>query len=166
MVTILYKCALDVLRGTFQRIHPKWSNSERDIATFEKGNLHIHPYQEPIFSTGDIEQWDITLMCSVLIYSKVSKQKLDEEQEFKGYKGAIENIREIRNKIQSHRASMKLPENEYNLLVKTLNSAVIKLGCSEQEFQATLQSKFLFLIDIVTYPFLKPSMELLRIRQK
>ena len=142
LATVLYKCGLVALRELFQLIHPSWKNKPEDIRTFERGELRIDKYETSTFETGNIEEWDITLMSKVLLFSKVTKQKFEQEQGYQGYKDAIISIKEIKNKMLSHSKSMSIEKHVYDTSIETLRRDLLALGFNGQLFEDTLKGMF------------------------
>ena len=144
LATMLYKCGLEALRKLFLQIHPAWKNEPEDIKGFKRGQFRADHYKQSKFLSGDVSKWDITLICKVLLYSKVSKQKLHKEEDFKGYKEAIKCIREIKNSMLSHNNNNAVTNHDYKTAIKDLRSSVIKIGFDERVFDATLTGECLY----------------------
>ena len=142
LVTVLYKCGLESLRELFLRIHPSWKNEPGDIKRIVNGKFRPDSYEQSKFNSGDINEWDITLICKVLLYSKASKQRLEKDKEFRGYEDAIKSIRDIKNTMLSHNRSNSISKTEYEKAINTLQGSVIKLGFSRQIFEDTLEGAF------------------------
>ena len=148
LATVLYKCGLEALRELFQRIHPSWNNEPEDIRTFERGELRLDEYERSTFETGNIDKWDIALMSKVLLCSKVTKQTLEQEQGYQGYKDAITSIKEIKNKMLSHNNSVSIKKHAYETSIESLRRDLLALGFNGQLFEDTLKgmfSRFLYL---------------------
>ena len=138
-MTVLYKCGLEAMRDLFLRIHPSWNNKPDDIVAFERGNFQPHSFQLSMFNKGNIYEWDITLICSVLLCSKVSEQKLEQE----GYKDAIIDIKKIKNNMLSHNSGNSIKKTDYETSINTLRRSVVKLGFDGQTFDDALQGAIL-----------------------
>ena len=95
-----------------------------------------------MYETGNIDDWDITLMCKVLLYSRVTKEKLDQEEAYQGYKDAIIGIKEKKNKMLSHNSSFSITKHVYNKSIEALRGYVLKLGFNIQLFEDTLKGTF------------------------
>ena len=153
LATLLYKCGLEALRKLFLQIHPTWKNKPEDINRFKRGQLRIDNYEQSKFLSGDVNKWDITLICKVLLYTTVSKQKLHKE-DFKGYKEAIKCIRDRKNSMLSHNNNNSIANDDYKTAIKDLRSSVIKIGFDERVFDATLTGECLHFLILCVMHFL------------
>ena len=95
------------------------------------------------FNSGDINEWDITLTCKVLLLSKKSNEKLNKKKQFNGFEDAIKTIRNIKNKLLSHNKSNEVSDIEYEKSIKDLQRSVVKLGFDAGDFEAALQGNAL-----------------------
>ena len=143
LVKVLFKCGLKALRELFMRIHPNWSDTPNDIRTFDKGTIRLKFSDETaMFKSGDIDQWDISLLSKVLLYSKVSKEKFTNDANFNGCKEAVESVTNIRNSAVAHSASGELTKYDYDNKMKKLHDAVVNgLDFSEEEFEKAKEGK-------------------------
>ena len=142
LAKVLYRCGLEALRGLFQRIHPSWENEEDDLITFDKGKFKPDSHQASMFNSGNIYEWDISLICKVLLCTPVSKKKLKKEKDFRGCQGAITRIRDIKNKWLSHNKYDKVPNQDYQKSIEGLKTSVIQLGFDGGKFEETLNGSF------------------------
>ena len=139
LAKVLYKCGLKALRELFLRIHPSWNNDEDDIKTFKKGKFKPDCHEVSKFNSGNIYEWDITLICKVLLYSALSMQTLKNDASFRGYEGAIITIRSIKNSMLSHNKANKIAKQEYQKSIGDLKRSLIQIGFDGGIFEETLK---------------------------
>lgn len=64
---IIYGVGLRALGKLFMEINPTWSNQPCDAARFDKGKMKFtNKEEEASFNHGNIQEWDFSLMTSVL----------------------------------------------------------------------------------------------------
>ena len=85
----------------------------------------------------------------MLLYSKISKQKLEKEEEFKGCEDAIKSIREIKNTMFSHAKRNSIEKHDFEKSIQALKSSVLTLGLDEQMFEESLKGTLLFLTSLI-----------------
>ena len=118
-------------------IHKSWKNNEHDAANMEKGKFKCaFESQRKMFETGDIGQWDISLICNVLLFTKLSKKELKSNP---SYEKAIRKILKVKNEFYSHRNSPELTKDEFEKIQKDLKDASLSLGVSEDNFDRALK---------------------------
>ena len=139
VIRVLFKCGLPALRDLFQQLHYGWSNSPDDIAKFDLGKVPLkHKVEIRRFNSGNIEEWDISLLSKVLLYKAKLTKKLSSER-----KTAIELIRDIRNSVQGHSESGTLTRYDYENKMSQLRHSVVNvLGfVTEKKFEQIIEGK-------------------------
>ena len=111
------------------------------MKNFDKGNVALKGKDEIAkFKSGDINQWDITLISKVLLHSQKCSDKLRNDSTFVGCKAAVETITAIRNSTSCHTSSGELTKYDYDNESKKLRIAVVDgLGYAEEEFKKALE---------------------------
>ena len=139
----VFDCGLKAMRELFMRIHPNWSNTPSEIRTFDMGTMQLKAINEiAMFQSGDIDQWDISLLSKVLLYSKVSKEKLSNDKAFDGCKEAVVSITTIRSYVLAHSGSGEMTKHDYDNKMRKLRDAVVNgLGFDEGHFKKTIDGK-------------------------
>eukprot|EP00794_Sanderia_malayensis_P012234 gene12234-13495_t len=127
LVIMMYDCGLEGLRNLFQRINPNWSNSPCDVTNFQKDNLQVLPYERPRFDSGNINNWDISLLSKVLLYSS-SKNSLG-EKELK----AIESLKKVKDEMVSHCANIELSVQKFEEKMENIRSSLMEIGVLEHK---------------------------------
>ncbi len=140
----MYDCCLKALRELFKRIHPSWKNQRSDAFSLKRGSLHLKAEIEiERFNTGDIEQWDISLLCKVLLYTEEAMKKLEESGEIKD---AIKQIKDIRNEQFAHKGKRELTVTEHGDIMIQIKSALETLGFPKEELKPLSKGENLFKI--------------------
>eukprot|EP00794_Sanderia_malayensis_P004419 gene4419-5009_t len=127
LVIIMYDCGLEGLRNLFQRINPNWSNNPSVVINFQKDNLQVLPYERPRFDSGNINNWDISLLSKVLLYSS-SKNSLS-EKELK----AIQCLKKVKDEMASHCTDIELSVQKFEETMKNVKSSLAEIGVSEED---------------------------------
>ena len=141
---VLYTCGLETLRQVFKRIHPSWKNSPNDLLCFDKGKLRFDfPKEKKVFETGDIDQWDLTLLTKVLRFTKVSKDILEKDPRFYGYLDAMNSLREMKNVFVSHKNKPELTDVKFKRYLSEMEASLIKLGLDKKSFDTAVNGKFI-----------------------
>ena len=139
VVSVLFKCGLPALRNLFKQLHYGWSNSPDDIAKFDIGKVSLkHKDEICKFKSGNVLEWDISLLSKLLLHSAKIKKKLTNE-----CKTAVELITDIRNSVQGHSKSGKLTKHDYENKMSNLRNAIVNdLGfMKEEKFNQILEGK-------------------------
>ena len=123
------------------KIHPNWSNRPSDMKNFDKGNVALKGKDETTkFKSGDINQWDISLISKVLLHSQKCSDKLRNDSTFFGCKAAVEKITSIRNSVQGHSSSGELTKYDYDNEIDKLRIAVVDgLGYDAEDFKQAIE---------------------------
>ena len=153
---MLYDCCLERLRQIFMEIHKSWKNNEHDVVNMEKGTFECaSENQRKMFETGNIGEWDISLICNVLLFTKLSKKELKSNP---SYEKAVRKILNVKNEFYSHRKSRELTKEEFEKAQKDLKDASLSLGVSEDHFDRALKgnAKRIPIVICVFYKKKKP----------
>ena len=141
---VLYRCGLETLREVFKRIHPGWKNSPNDLRLFDKGKLRFDFQREKkVFETGDIDQWDLTLLVKVLRFTKVSQGVLEKDSCYKGYLNAMKSLKEMKNDLVSHRNKPELTDVKFKRYLSEMEAALNTLGLDKKSFDTAVNGKFI-----------------------
>ena len=128
-------------------MHPTWKNTKQDVQNMEKGKFKCaFKNQETKFQSGDINQWDISLICNVLRNTKVCQSNLKTNAIYKGYDGAIRTVAKVKNIFYSHISSRELAEKEFEKTTKELKIALEIMGVNEDDFTQALEGRFIKVI--------------------
>ena len=133
---LMYGVGLRVLRNLFMEIHPAWSNRPSDAAAFDKGKMNLlNKDQEKAFNRGDINQWDLSLMTTVLLYSQSCKLEIHKRP---GYSLALRELKNRRNELLGHPSTEKMSDSDFDILWPILSQSLIKLGADEGDISNIL----------------------------
>ncbi|KAK2570123.1 hypothetical protein P5673_004878 [Acropora cervicornis] len=161
---LIYGVGLRALRKLFMEINPSWSNQPSDAAAFDKGTMHLKKDEEAVFNRGDINEWDFSLMTTVLLYSQSCKLQMNQRPD---QPLALRELRNHRNKIIGHPSTEKMREEEFNTMWPILSKNFVTLGVdegdvaeilhqSDEELSSAEYYKQMFLTDRTKEPqFLK-----------
>lgn len=152
---LIYGVGLRALRSLFMDINPSWSNQPLDAACFDKGTMKLQKEQEVLFKKGDINEWDFSLMATVLLYSKSCSVEISKTPDF------VLTLRELqrcRNSLLGHPSTERMSESDFNTFWPLLSNNFIKLGADPTEVaEILLQSgicnnkkETLYLICVIT----------------
>ena len=125
---LIYGVGLRALRKLFMEINPSWSNQPSDAAAFDKGTMHLKKDEEAVFNRGDINEWDFSLMTTVLLYSQSCKLQMNQRPD---QPLALRELRNHRNKIIGHPATEKMRDEEFNTMWPILSKNFVTLGVDE-----------------------------------
>ena len=121
-------------------IHPSWKNTKQDVKNMKKGKFKCKfRTQKTMFESGDIDQWDISLICSVLLHTEVSSTQLKPSKPCHAYKKGVDKVLEVKNNFYSHITDLEIPQKEFDAVKQDLRGASISLGVSEDDFDAALK---------------------------
>ena len=134
----MYGVCLTTLRRLFMEMYPSWKNQPSDAAAMDKGKMFLKGHEATLFNTGNIEQWDFSLLTTVLLYSK---HCLIEVGKRKGYESSIQSLKECRNKLIGHPISDKMSADDFNCYWPKLTSCLTTLGVDQQEIQDILSGR-------------------------
>ena len=127
---LIYGVGLRALRSLFMDINPSWSNQPLDAACFDKGTMKLKKEQEALFNKGDINEWDFSLMTTVLLYSKICSVEISKKPDFAP---ALRELRKCRNSLLGHPSTERMSESDFNTFWPLLSDNFIKLGADPTE---------------------------------
>ena len=139
----MYKVALERLRTLFKQIHPTWADTPSDAEQLEKGNLVFDPGDrdmEESFNTGNVEEWDFTLMSRALLKSKKCEYELSRNPKYSGYIRSIDTLRKIRNKI-GHPSKYGLDDTEFQTYKNGIKTSLTGLGVPAEIIEKSSKGK-------------------------
>lgn len=114
-------------------INPKWSNNPSDADSFDKGKLEFYNENEKEdFDRGDINKWDFSLLSSVLLYSNGCAREIRKRRE---RKGALWDLRDIRNKLLGHNYTDRMSDHDFSHYWPLLSRSFITLGADPQKIE-------------------------------
>ena len=132
---MLLGVGLHYLRSLFRSFHPHWGNQPSDASALMKGALKLRKHEQPQFYDGNIDKSDVSLLISVLRFSKVSSGKLAADPD---KRDAVGKIHEIRNKIFAHASDKRVNKVDFQRYWGDLKHSLMKLGATEDEIHETL----------------------------
>lgn len=124
-----------VLRQYFLGIHPTWSNQPSDASALKKGVFKLRKHEQTKFYTGNIDEWDVSLLIRVLRFTEVSSVELKRNPDIKT---ALENILETRNNVIAHAKNKKISDSDFKINWEKLKQNLLVIGGSEEMIDATL----------------------------
>ena len=150
----MYKVALERLRTLFKQIHPTWADTPGDAEQLEKGNLMFDPGErdmEESFNTGNLEEWDFTLMSRVLLKSKKCEYELSRNRKYVGYIRRIDTLRKIRNRI-GHPSKYGLDDTKFQTYKNDIKTSLTGLGVPAEIIEMSSKGKIMVKIcqDVLT----------------
>lgn len=111
-------------------INPSWSNQPSDAAGFNKGKMKLSKDEEVPFKKGNINEWDFSLMTTVLLYSKSCALEISKKP---GYDIALQELRRCRNKLIGHPSTERMSDADFNYYWPLLSKNFITLGADPNE---------------------------------
>jgi len=129
----VYGVGLRALRELFKQIHPSWSNTPGDAAVLDKGKMCFGREEEACFRRGKIEEWDFSLMTSVLLFSTKCALEISRRP---GYDLALRELKKCRNKLLGHPSTDRMSDSEFNYYWPLLSKNFITLGADSYAIAA------------------------------
>ncbi|KAK3753033.1 hypothetical protein QZH41_014999, partial [Actinostola sp. cb2023] len=123
---------LDTLRKLFMDIHPSWSNKPDDAKTLDKGRMNLQKHELALFNTGDINKWDVSLVTTVLLFSKECAKELSRNR---GYEDAVRTIKDQKNQLISHVSSERMTGDEFNTAWAKISKSLETIGASTKDIE-------------------------------
>lgn len=119
-------------------INPSWSNQPSDAAGFDKSKMKLGKDEEVIFNKGNINEWDFSLMTTVLLYSKSCALEIDKRP---GCKIALQELKKHRNNLLGHPSTEMMSDVDFNHFWPLLGNNFIALGADPDDIaEIKLQS--------------------------
>jgi hypothetical protein len=119
----------------FLSIHPTWSNQPSDASALKKGVLKLQTHQQAKFYTGNIDEWDVSLLISVLRFSALSSVEVSR---YPDIDDALRSIQEIRNNVIAHANDQKISAADFMKTWEKLKLNLVAIGGLENDIDATL----------------------------
>ena len=126
------------LRNYFLQIHKNWSNQPSDASALKKGSLKLLNHQKAIFYSGDINEWDVSLLISVLRFSALSSAEVTRHTDIDE---ALRSLQEIRNKMYGHAKNEKVSGSDFKTYWEQLSQNLLAIGGSKDDIDATMSGK-------------------------
>ncbi|KAK3753031.1 hypothetical protein QZH41_014997, partial [Actinostola sp. cb2023] len=130
---------LNTLRKLFKDIHPSWSNKPDDAKSLDKGRMNLQKHELALFNTGDINKWDVSLMTTVLLFSKECAKELSN----RGYEDAVRTIKDQKNQLISHVSSERMTGDEFNTAWAKISKNLETIGASTKDIEDILADDIL-----------------------
>ena len=127
---LIYGVGLRALRKLFMEIHPSWSNVPGDAAGLDKGAMKLGKEEECSFNTGNINEWDFSLITSVLLFSKRCALEISKRAH---HEDSLRDLKVYRNKLLGHPSNDKMSDSDFNSFWPNLHSNFVTLGASPDE---------------------------------
>ncbi|XP_046847027.1 sterile alpha motif domain-containing protein 9-like [Xenia sp. Carnegie-2017] len=137
LIRLLMGVGVDTLRNFFKSIHVNWENQPFDASALKKGSLKLLPHQEKAFYSGNINEWDVTLLISVLRFTTKCAAKVKRDSYIDN---ALQGIATVRNTIV-HLRGEKMSDDDFEKQWEKLKANIIVLGCSETEIDEVLEDR-------------------------
>ncbi|KXJ09690.1 uncharacterized protein LOC110246646 [Exaiptasia diaphana] len=135
-ILIIYNgLGLDTLRKLFMKIHPSWSNKPDDAKNLDKGIMRLKHHELSRFNNGNINDWDVSLMTTVLLYSKECAKEIRLKP---GYENAIRTVKEQKNQLISHMSTEQMTDDEFNTAWEKITKSLETIGASEGDIDEIL----------------------------
>ncbi|KXJ11435.1 uncharacterized protein LOC110243725 [Exaiptasia diaphana] len=131
---------LDTLRKLFMEIHPTWSNKPDDAKNLERGKMKLKHHELARFNTGNIYDWDVSLMTTVLLYSKECAKEIRLKP---GYENAIRTIKDQKNQLISHVRSERMTDDDFNAAWKKVQTSLITLKANAKHIEEIFEDDVL-----------------------
>ena len=123
------------LRKYFLSIHTTWSNQPSDASALKKGVLKLLNHQKAKFYTGNVAEWDVSLLISVLRFSDLSSVEVSR---YPDIDDALRSIQEIRNNVIAHANDKKISAVDFMKTWGKLKLNLVAIRGSEDDIDATL----------------------------
>ena len=136
----MYGVGLRTLRKLFLEIHPTWSNQPKDAAGLDRGKMMLKGYEDNLFKTGKTEDWDFSLMTTVLMFSKKCSLEISKKP---GYEKTLKTLKECRNKLLGHLPTDKISTKEFKIHWTTMSAGFETLGADPAEMEDIKTGTFL-----------------------
>lgn len=127
---LVYGVGLRALRKLFMEINPRWSNQPSDAVQFDRGNMKLSKEDETSFSIGNIDEWDFSLMTTVLLFSASCALEISKRP---GYNVALQELKTCRNKLLGHPSTDRMSDEDFNYFWPLLSNNFITLGADPNE---------------------------------
>ncbi|XP_031572563.1 sterile alpha motif domain-containing protein 9-like [Actinia tenebrosa] len=136
----MYDVGLTALRKLFMDIHPTWSNNSADAKSLVKGSMKLKGHELASFNKGDINKWDVSLITTVLLYSKKCNDEISKKP---GFEDAIRSIKDYKNKLVSHPHDEKMSDADYQVHWPAISGHLETIGASKEEIDTILKENVL-----------------------
>lgn len=92
--------------------------------------MHLDKYEEASFKNGNIEEWDFTLMTTVLLFSTRCKLEVRKRP---GHVTALRELKKCRNMLLGHPSSELMSDEDFNYFWPLLSRNFIALGADPDD---------------------------------
>ncbi|CAF1546658.1 unnamed protein product, partial [Adineta ricciae] len=112
---------------------PTCGNSYLTNVVAKNKNINLTPAQKTSVSKGNTDEWDISTLCSILLFSKRPQTlNANEEQQLDEENKLVAQLRDARNKLVHH-SSKSIHNQEFNQLWIDISTILVTFGDIETE---------------------------------
>lgn len=129
---------LQALRKVFMDIHPTWSNKPADAKSLVKGSMKLKGNESASFNKGDINNWDVSLITTVLLYSKKCKAEISKRP---GLEDAVRSIKDHKNQLISHISSERMPDADFQTYWPVISNDIVTIGGKSEDIEDISKGK-------------------------
>lgn len=127
-------------------INPAWSNQPLDAAGFDRGKIKLSKDEEVNFNNGNINEWDFSLITTVLLYSKQCQVEIAKRL---GNDIALRELKNFRNKLLGHPSTDQMSDDDFNIFWPLLATHFVTLGADATEIAEIKLQSGIFLYRVV-----------------
>ena len=95
----------------------------------------LQKHQTAKFNSGNINEWDISLLISVLRFSTISSAEIRRHPEVDD---ALRSIIDIRNNVVAHASNQKISAADFQKNWEKLKLSLLAIGGLEDDINSTL----------------------------
>ena len=119
-------------------INPTWSNQPSDAAAFDRGRMKLNKEEEVNFNNGNINEWDFSLITTVLLYSRQCALEIAKRP---GNDIALRELKNLRNRLLGHPSTDQMSDEDFDVFWPVLSAHFVTLGADANEIaEIKLQS--------------------------
>ena len=142
---LIHGVGLRTLRELFKKIHPTWSNQPKNAAGLDRGEMVLDSHEENKFKTGNIEDWDFSLIAKVLMFSEKCRLKISKE-----HWKTLKKVQKHRNKI-GHSPKDRMSTREFESCWRNISADFKTLGANPAEIQDILTGTFVLALVVLVF---------------
>ena len=119
-------------------INPTWTNQPSDAAGFDKGKMKLNKEEEVTFNNGNIDEWDFSLISTVLLHSNGCALEMSKRP---GFDIALRELKKSRNKLLGHPSTDRMSDDDFSIFWPLLSAHFVTIGADSTEIaEIKLQS--------------------------